>query len=136
MKHREIWANLSSIIGRIEQIEESPDYDPYHHRLCNDVLDQILGEANEILGHLEDYLEENDLLRSMLARSYSGPGKLYCDDGELQDNSERPFIDFKRDGAEDIQRKMEERSEQWLLVRNDEIQDMLINILRKRGQND
>ena len=47
-------------------------------------------------------------LRRMLAWSYSGH-HLYCDDGELQDSQEHPFIDFKRDTIAELKRKMEER---------------------------
>jgi hypothetical protein len=47
-------------------------------------------------------------LRKMLAWTYSG-FSLYCDDGELQDSREHPFIDFKRDSIQDLQSKMEQR---------------------------
>lgn len=48
------------------------------------------------------------LLRTMLAIRVAGP-TLYADDGELQDNSAQPFIDFKRDSAKEIERKLMER---------------------------
>ena len=44
----------------------------------------------------------------MLAWSYSGH-HLYCDDGELQDSQEHPFIDFKRDTIAELKDKMEQR---------------------------
>ena len=44
------------------------------------------------------------------AISYSGPSKLYGDDGELQDNSESPFIDWRRDSAKEILSKIQERA--------------------------
>ena len=47
-------------------------------------------------------------LRRMLAWAYSGH-QLYCDDGELQDSREQPFIDFKRDTIADLRDKMEQR---------------------------
>jgi hypothetical protein len=53
--------------------------------------------------------DENRKLRRLLALSYSGVVKLYRDDGECSDSSERPFIDFMRDPAEEIERKMVER---------------------------
>ena len=53
---------------------------------------------------------ENVLLRRMLALRASGISQLYTDDGELQDSSERPFIDYKRDSAVEIQRKLHERA--------------------------
>lgn len=52
---------------------------------------------------------ENQLLRRLLAIRVAGMS-LYCDDGELQDNSVQPFIDFKRDSAQVIQEKIIERN--------------------------
>ena len=43
-----------------------------------------------------------------------GRGMLYTDDGELQDNSVAPFIDFKRDSAAEIGRKLQERGRRSL----------------------
>jgi hypothetical protein len=54
---------------------------------------------------------ENILLRRLLAIRVTGVSKLYVDDGELQDNSELPAIDFKRDSADLIQQKLVERSQ-------------------------
>lgn len=48
-------------------------------------------------------------LRRMLAFSYAG-ASLYVNDGELQDNSRLPVIDFKRDSVEEIQEKMRRRA--------------------------
>ena len=48
-------------------------------------------------------------LRELLAYRFSG-ALLYHDDGELQDNSARPFIDFLRDSAETIKQKLMERA--------------------------
>jgi hypothetical protein len=82
-------------------------------------------ENNDLIvirGRLREYLQrpntetppnifdENILLRQILALRVSGCSQLYTDDGELQDNSERPFIDYKRDSATDIQRKLQERA--------------------------
>jgi hypothetical protein len=47
-------------------------------------------------------------LRTLLASAYAG-ATLYADDGELQDNSRHPLIDFKRDTPEEISLKMRER---------------------------
>jgi hypothetical protein len=44
----------------------------------------------------------------MLAHAYSG-SKLYGDDGELQDNSEYPFIDYLRDPVDRIQESIHSR---------------------------
>lgn len=54
-----------------------------------------------------DLVKENRLLRRLLAFAYSGE-HLYGDDGELQDGR-LPCIDFKRDSAEAIERKIHER---------------------------
>jgi len=53
-------------------------------------------------------------LRRLLAFCYCG-SQLYADDGELQDNRMRPWIDFKRDTPEEIERKMEERGHKILM---------------------
>lgn len=50
-------------------------------------------------------------LRQLLALWYSGPGLLYTDDGELQDNSKHPCIDFLRDSPETLAEKMRERAQ-------------------------
>jgi hypothetical protein len=50
---------------------------------------------------------ENLKLRRMLATS---SGTLtYTDDGELQDTSERPWIDYLRDSADEIEEKRRQR---------------------------
>lgn len=49
---------------------------------------------------------ENGILRQLLAINYAGIA-LYHDDGELQDNRDTPFIDFKRDDAMVIVKKLE-----------------------------
>jgi hypothetical protein len=51
---------------------------------------------------------DNRLLRMCLAFAYSGSA-LYGDDGELQDNSMQPFIDYRRDSVAQIQEAMQER---------------------------
>ncbi len=53
--------------------------------------------------------EENTKLRALLALAYSGPS-IYADDGELQDTSKHPFIDYKRDSVELIAFKFQQRS--------------------------
>ncbi len=49
--------------------------------------------------------KDEETLRTLLAVNYAGQA-LYTDDGELQDNSCRPFIDFLRDPVNLIQAKM------------------------------
>ena len=53
-------------------------------------------------------LAENEKLRAMLAYAFCGE-QLYDDDGELQDNRVHPFIDFRRDLADEIEDKMRQR---------------------------
>jgi hypothetical protein len=52
---------------------------------------------------------ENNELRTMLAIKHCGTD-LYHDDGELQDNREQPWIDWRRDPVEVIQAKLAERA--------------------------
>jgi len=47
-----------------------------------------------------DLIAENKELRILLA-TRNGTAHLYTDDGELQDNSKHPLIDYKRDSASD-----------------------------------
>ena len=65
-------------------------------------------------GELAQMTDEIDLLRELLAKRISG-ANLYRDDGELQDNAIAPFIDFRRDSAKDIARKLEERAAKHFL---------------------
>lgn len=51
--------------------------------------------------------EENQQLRWMLCNAFCL--QPYLDDGEMQDNSKMPHIDFKRDTIEEIKSKMVER---------------------------
>ena len=51
---------------------------------------------------------ESYKLRLMLAQSLCG-GSLYTDDGEIQDNSYMPYIDYKRDSADEIRAKLMQR---------------------------
>lgn len=56
-----------------------------------------------------DLEKENRTLRRLLCFKIAG-SKGYYDDGELQDNTEKPFIDFKRDSANEIDKKLIRRS--------------------------
>lgn len=58
---------------------------------------------------MSDQKQEIRALRELLAVTYCGFG-LYHDDGELQDNTSIPCIDFKRDTVAEIKAKMRERS--------------------------
>lgn len=64
----------------------------------------MTAEWPEIIRDLKD---ENRILRYLLGRSHDGPKhRIYGDDGELQCSA--CWIDFVRDSAQDIQRKLEE----------------------------
>ena len=71
-----------------------------------------LPEAIRILRTERDALlgadAENRALRRLLAVRVSG-ASLYIDDGELQDNSQHPFIDYYFDSPAEIHRKLQER---------------------------
>jgi hypothetical protein len=54
-------------------------------------------------------LAENAQLRIWLAFAIGGM-RLYADDGELQDSSKQPFIDFKRDSIAEIEAKFQQRT--------------------------
>lgn len=58
--------------------------------------------------------EENKILRELLAIRVGGIAGLYTDDGELQDNTVHPCIDFRRDSAQEIRRKLTERGRRQL----------------------
>lgn len=59
-------------------------------------------------GENEDvYMSETEHhLRLLLARRVAGVIKGYFDDGEMQDNSVSPMIDFLRDTPRDIENKI------------------------------
>lgn len=73
------------------------------------MLDKARGIINDSLGVADALLKDNAKLRRLLAIAYSG-AKLYGDNGELQDNSEFPFIDFARDSADEIEAALRARA--------------------------
>lgn len=79
---------------------------------------QMFGElamawARGAQAKIEDNARVEGELRTMFAVSYAGAG-LYCDDGELQDNTMQPFIDFRRDSPAQILQKQAERASRRL----------------------
>ena len=60
------------------------------------------------LSTVDQLRAENRELRIMLYVAHTNM-QGYHDDGELQDAREQPFIDFKRDSVEEIQKKLIER---------------------------
>jgi hypothetical protein len=66
-------------------------------------------EAKPLLARGGGAETELEMARLLLALAYAGPG-FYHDDGELQDNTSQPAIDFKRDSIMDIKSKIEQRN--------------------------
>lgn len=64
---------------------------------------ESLEKRNE---HLQEELRR---FRKLAAFGHCGLSEMYCDDGELQDNTMLPFIDWKRDPSADILEKLDER---------------------------
>lgn len=83
------------------------------------IRDKFTKNAEEFDSLMVEMLAENERLRSLLANIYAGH-LLYSDDGELQDNSVLPCIDFKRDSAELIMSKMKDRTMKALQDNKDE----------------
>lgn len=113
-----IWETKSSIINDFRKAyagifpspndEEASQYMRQWAELIEDAVEMEGGR------HLmRVLLDDTLLLRKLLALRYAGTN-LYADDGELQDNSELPSIDFLRDAPHAIHRKMIERTERKL----------------------
>ena len=75
-------------------------------RTCFEAADR---ERSELRERAERAKAENRALRRLLAVRVSG-ASLYTDDGELQDNSQHPFIDYYLDSPAVIHRKLQERA--------------------------
>lgn len=70
--------------------------------------DAVQPTLNEPLGVSEQLQPSDGAWREGWANAYSG-ANLYIGGGELQDNAMLPFIDWRRDSADDIRRKIVER---------------------------
>lgn len=71
------------------------------------------------------------VLRRLLAYRVAGVG-LYADDGELQDNTVQPCIDFKRDSVDTIETKLIERTRKAFSALDPElVRDILTNFNRE-----
>lgn len=77
-------------------------------------LNQAYARKPKIIKKPHDSQADNAKLRYLLAMAYSGFPKLYGDDGELSDSSESPFIDYRRDTVDEIERKITERGQQQI----------------------
>ena len=98
--------------GRLDlRVVPLADYVPVHDRGPQDTAHT---EMMRLLDLSARQATGIDLLRELLAKRISG-ANLYSDDGELQDNAIAPFIDFRRDSAKDIARKLEERAAKHFL---------------------
>jgi hypothetical protein len=60
-------------------------------------------------GASDEQPRAEQVLRRLLAYRCAG-SLLYADDGELQDSTARPWIDFKRDSVDNIETKLGERA--------------------------
>lgn len=121
---RKIWADVVKGNEEATLAEMEAFFDAATDEACYNVCIYSHRESTDE-GLVQDYVErylrehpsarpaslthENRLLREMLAIRVAGVTGLYTDDGELQDSSELPMIDFKRDSAEEIRRKLTER---------------------------
>ncbi len=76
----------------------------------NQSTESALDWLRKIGDRMEELHRENAELRIALAMNYSKPSHLYRDDGECQDSSTHPFIDWKRDPWELIKDKMHQRT--------------------------
>lgn len=81
------------------------DYGRGYYRGYTDASEKC---AADLDSYYDKGREESRRLRILLALSYSG-GNLYADDGELQDASKHPFIDWRRDSIDELERKVKER---------------------------
>ena len=73
-------------------------------------IDRLTSELDEARAVVERLRGDDWTLRMLLAIRVAGAG-LYRDDGELQDNTAWPLIDFKRDPASVIRDKIYKRGE-------------------------
>jgi hypothetical protein len=72
------------------------------------IVDRGIGWQADATQTLREQAVEIQQLRQLLAVRVAG-ALLYADDGELQDNTQMPCIDFRLDAPNEIQRKLQER---------------------------
>ena len=70
--------------------------------------EQIASERQAGVDAVQRLLAENRKLRYLLAVRVAG-ACLYVDDGDMHDATEHPSIDFRRDSADEIERKLMDR---------------------------
>lgn len=68
-------------------------------------------EVRRVDSEAKELRKENEQLRELLCLRSASPTHLpYMDDGELQDGSAIPFIDWKRDSIDTIKAKLKDRT--------------------------
>ena len=72
------------------------------------VAKRLLAHGAEALSELARLRAENEALRDLLCSAHAG-ALAYRDDGEMQDNTARPCIDFKRYTPEQIRAALRNR---------------------------
>lgn len=97
-----------------ERLAEQAEITKYEHDKLLSEIEQLKKEINakikrELTLSNEEADKEIEILRRMLCINISK--QPYLDDGEMQDNSTFPHIDFKRDSISAIKRKLFERAE-------------------------
>lgn len=85
-------------------------------RLKANIAEDIRAITLPEIGVSESIIEENKTLRTMLC--LTGSALPYMDDGEMQDNSTFPYIDYKRDSSEEIKNKLSKRAENAIVNDN------------------
>jgi hypothetical protein len=87
------------------------DWDTWHDEQLAKIIDAARQlEVKRSKPEVEEIQKDAAHMRMLLAVRCAPLPELYTDDGELQDNSEIPFIDFKRDTAAKIEAKLRQRA--------------------------
>lgn len=104
-----VWEEVRALRSALDRIR---GFRCSSFRSYKEDLDDIRAIAREALSDVRQGEtsgeEDATKLRRLLAFCYSSH-RLYLDDGEMQDNSVQPFIDWKRDSVDEIVRKIHER---------------------------
>jgi hypothetical protein len=106
----------------MEEVMKPGKYNGSQRHAIKKALEEMMSEKEkkeyylDIIDEFERLQAEVERLKGFVAGLIGTA--LYRDDGELQDNSEYPFIDFKRDSTDEIIRKFAERSRNAVLNRH------------------
>lgn len=76
----------------------------------NRIAQKAVADIKQALSQQEQPSKTERQIRRMFCVTYASDSSPYMDDGEAQDNSRHPCIDFLRDSPEQIQSKMVERA--------------------------